>query len=362
MRIIFIFICAVLLQGCYSFEQGYGQISLLFKQKNITEVIAENKETKERMEKLQLVRPVLEFAQQEIGLTPGKSYQKYIALDSSSVSWVVQAAEKRSLTLKTWWFPFVGTQPYLGFFDREKALKQRDTLKSEGFDTLMGGVSAFSLLGYYPDPVYSSMLDYASHSEFIETLIHESVHRTLYIPNFYAFNENLADFIAKKATVQYLDLHPELNISSKEYILHYKNTLLAQKKFQEYLIKVKKDLSQFYDYAKNNEEFKEDSIFLAERELKFNAIASEYKKFMNGIEIGTSYEYSFQKGKINNAVILSYSMYEAKQEPLEKALLFSNQNLKKLLSNLAQCLSGSLQEEQELWNKVENCGAGNELK
>ena len=146
MKNVFILLSALLFTGCYSFEQGYGQISLLIKQKNIEDVIAENKETKERIEKLKLVKPVLAFAQNEIGLKPGKSYRKYIALKEASVSWVVQAAEKRTLKLKTWWFPFVGEQPYLGFFNKEKALVQREELKNQGFDTITGGVSAFSLL------------------------------------------------------------------------------------------------------------------------------------------------------------------------------------------------------------------------
>ena len=109
-------------------------------------------------------------------------------------------------------------------------------------------------------------------------------------------------------------------------------------------------------------EFKDETIFLAEREIKFNQIASEYRKFMNGLEIGTNYEFSFQKGKINNAVILSYSIYEAKQEPLEKAYQNANQNLKLMLKNLKNCLSGSLQDEKDLWSKVENCRSENESK
>ncbi len=352
---IFVFFSAFLFSGCYSFEQGYGQVSLFLKQKPIETVIQENKESKDRIDKLKLVKPVLEYAKSEIGLTPGKSYKKYISLDSPYVSWIVQASDKRSLKLKTWWFPIVGKQPYLGFFDKDKALKQRELLISEGYDTVTGGVSAFSLLGYFPDPLYSSMLDQYSITEFIETLIHESVHRTIYVPNYYSFNENLADFIAKRATTQFLKLHPELNQDSNKYIEEYKKHREAQKKFQEYLLKVREELNNFYNIAQNNDEFKNESIFLSEREIKFNQISKDYKTFMNGVDIGTSYEYSFQKGKINNAVILGYSIYEAKQEPLEKALQNAGGNLKQMLKNLEVCLSKSPQDEADLWQKVEGC-------
>ena len=350
-----IFTSVILFTGCYSFEQGVGQISLFVNQEPIEDVIHDNKEPSERIEKLKVVQPVLEFAKKEIGLTPGKSYQKYVPLKAPYVTWVVQAADKRSLELKTWWFPFVGDQPYLGFFNKESALKEREKLVKEGFDTVTGGVSAFSLLGYFPDPLYSSMLDQYTMPQFIETLIHESVHRTLYIPNYYSFNENLADFIAKRGATQFMDLHPELKQDSKKYIEEYKKNMIAQKKFQEYLIKIKDELNLFYDNAKQNSEFKNDQIFLAEREIKFNQIAAEYKSFMNGLEVGTNYENSFQNGKINNAVILGYSIYEARQEPLEVALKASGGSLKILLKNLEVCLSGSPKDEEDLWHKVENC-------
>ena len=345
----------IFLTGCYSIKQGIGQVSLFLKQEPIDEVISENKETADRINKLKVVKPVLEFAKNEIGLTPGKSYQKYVALKEPYVTWVVQAANKRELELKTWWFPFVGTQPYLGYFKKESALKERENLINDGYDTVTGGVSAFSLLGYFPDPLYSSMLDNANMAQFIETLIHESVHRTLYIPNYYSFNENLADFIAKRATTQYLNLHPELKLDSNIYIEDYNKNMVAQKKFQEYLINVKKNLNLFYENAKQNSEFKSDQIFLSERDIKFNKIAIEYKSFMNGVEIGTSYENSFQKGRINNAVILSYSVYESKQEPLEIALKSAGGNLKKLLKNLEICLSVSPKNEDDLWKSVVNC-------
>jgi predicted aminopeptidase len=345
----------IILTGCYSFQQGIGQVNLFLKQVPIAEVISENKETADRLSKLRVVKPVLDFAKIEIGLTPGRSFQKYVALNDPYVTWVVQAANKRELKLKTWWFPFVGTQPYLGYFKKDNALIEREVLINDGYDTVTGGVSAFSLLGYFPDPLYSSMLDNTNMAQFIETLIHESVHRTLYIPNYYSFNENLADFIAKRATIQYLNLHPELNLNSNTYISDYNKNMIAQKKFQEYLLNVKNELNLFYEYAKQNLEFKNDQIFLGVRDIKFNKIASEYKSFMNGVEIGTSYEYSFQKGRINNAVILSYSVYESKQEPLEIALKLAGGSLKTLLKNLEICLSESPKNEDDLWRSVVNC-------
>lgn len=355
MKAIFFIFFPLLLNGCYSFEQGYGQLRLLLKQQPIDDVIANNSETPDRLEKLKIVPSVLEYAKRELALTPGKSYQKYIALNSSSVTWIVQAAEKRELKLKTWWFPFIGEQPYLGFFSREKALIEKQNLVEQNLDTIVGGISAFSLLGYLPDPLYSSMLDHSSMAQFIETLIHESVHRTFYLPNYYSFNENLADFIAKKATIQFLEAHPELKLNVVNYIKDYQKNLKAQKKFQEYLIKVKIDLANFYEDSKNNPQFKNEELFLAERQRKLNKIATDYKSFMNGIELGTYYQHAFIKDKINNALILSYSVYESKQEIIESAYILANSDLKQLLKNLEICLAKVPEDEQALWTAVAGC-------
>ncbi|KAB8032249.1 aminopeptidase [Fluviispira multicolorata] len=355
MKIVLTFATSILFTGCYSLSQGYGQIKLLMKQEAIEDVIKENKEPKERLSKLKCVQTILEFAKNDIGLAPGNSYQKYIALETPYVSWVVQAAQKRSLELKTWWFPFVGSQPYLGYFNKESALEKQKALIDEGYDTVSGGVTAFSLLGYYPDPLYSSIVDNSTIPQFIETIIHESLHRTIYIPNYYAFNENLADFVAKKSTVLFLKKYPEIGENPQFYENEFKKTQIAQKKFQEFLNKIKKDLEFFYAESSKNSDHESEKIFLAQREMMFNNIAEEYKKFMNGVELGTVYENSFKAGKINNALILSYSVYESKQEPFEIAFKNAGGDIKQLVKNLEFCFETSPRDEQELWQKVEQC-------
>ena len=107
--------------GCYTLAQGVEQAKLISRHVPIEEVLQQNSETPERLNKLKLVPQVLRFAEERIQLTPGKSYKIYISLDRPALSYVVQAAEKRQLKLKTWWFPVVGAQPYLGFFDKQKA-------------------------------------------------------------------------------------------------------------------------------------------------------------------------------------------------------------------------------------------------
>lgn len=347
----------IFFQSCYTMEQGYEQLRLFTKEKPINKVISENNETPERIAKLKLVAPTLKYAEQEVGLNVGSSYQQYIALDRPHLSWVVQAAQKRSLQLKTWWFPLVGEQPYLGYFNYKSAIAMRNELSEKKYDVLLAGVNAFSLLGYFSDPVYSSMIDHWPALQLIETLFHECLHKTIYIKNYYAFNENLANFVARKATEEFIRTHAEMGQSVDVYVQKYEKEKRAQKKFQEFLLRVRTDLQEFYQNAANDPELaSSDVLFLKKREEQFDAIAQSYETFMQGSAKGTNYEFAFQKGKINNAVVLSYSIYDAAQEPFERAFDRSNHQIKAFVTNLKRCLAKKTpQNEAALWTLVEEC-------
>lgn len=346
----------VWLSGCYTLEQGYHQANLLRSASPLEEVIKNGNESPERLEKLRLVPRIMEFAK-SLQLTPGGSYRKYIALDRPYVTWTVQAAEKRRLQLKTWWFPFVGDQPYLGYFSKTKAANKQKALVDDGLDTIMGGVRAFSLLGYFDDPLYSSMLDGVSTPSFVETLFHESVHATIYIPNFPTFNENLADFIGRQATIHFLKRNPDLGADPVDLRERYAKQLQAQKAFRAFLVKAHKDMNTFYENLNKREPPPNDDEWEQLRSERFNQLADDYANHMADLAQGTSYQGAFQKGRINNAVILSYSLYEAMQEPFSQSFERNKHNLKEWIVAVKQCIKSSKkQTEADLFDAVKNCG------
>ncbi|MCA2960677.1 MAG: aminopeptidase [Silvanigrellales bacterium] len=352
---------SVLCTGCYTVSQGIQQAKLIWKRQPLDTVLAEGTERPERLAKLKVVPRILSFGRERVGLETGKSYTHYIPLEGTSVTTVVQAAEKRALRLKTWWFPIVGSQPYLGYFRREDAQKKRDELKAEGYDTTLGGVQAFSLLGYFPDPLYSSMVDGNSLPELVELLLHECLHLTLYVPNHSAFNENLADFVAKRATAVFLRENPEgegnVEDTVRDYEQSYVRTLAAQSAFKEFLVAAKAELEAFYLAAESDARLRsDDAAFDAARNAKFDALSERYLIHMAGREQGTGYAHAFRKGAFNNAVLLGYSLYEAKQAPFEKAFAAAGKDVRLFVRNLKSCLEGKhFENEDALWKKVEEC-------
>src|SRR5690606_3806447 len=122
------------------------------------------------------------------------NYSEVAWLDRRYVSWTVSASDPWRLQPYEWSFPIVGRVPYLGFFKEEEAREKEQELIQKGLDTYLRGVSAYSTLGWFEDPLLSSMLNYEDHV-LAETLIHELVHTTIWIKNSTDFNERLASYL-----------------------------------------------------------------------------------------------------------------------------------------------------------------------
>ncbi len=97
----------------------------------------------------------------------------------------------------------MGRVPYLGFFDPEKARAKGKRLAEQEMDVFISRAEAYSTLGWFDDPLTRNMIE-ASTVEFVETVIHEMTHSTLYLSSQPEFNETLASVVAKHGTILFL--------------------------------------------------------------------------------------------------------------------------------------------------------------
>ncbi len=350
-----ILVFGTVFSGCYTVKQGYHQARLLYEAKPISRVLEQKQESETRLQKLQWVPRVLSFAHEDLGLKNTGSYQKYVALESPVLTYLVQAAPKRKFELKTWWFPVVGRQPYLGFFKKEEAIALQKELQEEGFDTVLSGAQAFSMLGFWADPVYSTMLDGNSLVELVEVLIHELAHSTLYVPGFSSFNENFANFVGVQGAKLFLDKNVALGVNGSDYVENEKKSEAVRQKFQEYLGRVRQRLEAFYMRAAQNPSMLDDTVFLAARDREFDGISGDYKAVMGGLEKGSRYEHAFARERLNNARVLSYALYDAHQGVFEKLWKVSRENMKQFLSLVQRCVNKTPDSEAQLWSQLESC-------
>jgi predicted aminopeptidase len=225
------------LSSCYLTKQGYRQVGLLMDREPIATVIQDSHTSTTEKEKLEFTQQTLSYAKSQ-GLTVDAAYQDYVRLKGDAVSYTVQAALPTEMTLKTWWFPIVGTVPYLGYFDQQDRDEEAKQLRDDGYEIHQGAVIAYSSLGWFADPVYSSMLK-RSDVDLAHLYFHELTHRTLWVKDSVEFNENLAEFIAEQLAedfFKFLQRVPELG----EY--HQENADYAL--FRSWLQKLRKDLER----------------------------------------------------------------------------------------------------------------------
>lgn len=98
---------------------------------------------------------------------------------------------------KRWWYPVVGKQAYRGFFREDLADAEIARLEVDGLDTWVGGVDAFSTLGWFRDPVMDTFVR-REEVDYAELIFHELVHRKYYVSGETAFNEAMAEAVARE--------------------------------------------------------------------------------------------------------------------------------------------------------------------
>ena len=153
--------------------------------------------------RLKILPGLLEFARNR-GLRVGGAYRR-VESTPLPASWIVVAADPKTVSLYRWKFPIVGVVPYKGFRFREHAVREAETLSDRGLIVEVMPVAAWSSLGWFPEPLPSSLLDLAEH-RFATTVLHELVHRTIHISGESDLNEGLATFLGSRLAEEWLIL------------------------------------------------------------------------------------------------------------------------------------------------------------
>ncbi len=230
-------------QSGYLIEQGSGQLGLIWGRVDLDdqELLASLEDDERR--KLEWAPKILEFARTELGLDPGDSYTTFFDTKGEPITHLVVASERLALIPYEWCFPIVGCVPYKGYFDEDDADAEADRLREQGWDVSVLPASAYSTLGWFSDPVLSDMLD-RPFPGFVDVLIHETVHRTLYLPGGTAFNESLATHVAREGTRLFLERHPES--ASEEDLEAWQRRQRFSRLYEESLARLRDDLDSLF--------------------------------------------------------------------------------------------------------------------
>lgn len=192
----------------YVLKAGYHEARILAARKPIPDVIADPNTDDETRRKLRLALAARRFARDSLRLDVGASYTTFVRLTKDTLAHVLSAAHRDRLEPVTWWFPIVGRVPYRGFFSLEEALREEEKLRGRGFDTYVRPTAAFSTLGWFADPLLSTVLRYDAVG-LVETVIHELTHNTLYLAGHTTFNESYAGFVGAQGAIAFFCGEPD---------------------------------------------------------------------------------------------------------------------------------------------------------
>lgn len=307
----------------YLWQSVRGQVSLLLGGQAISELEQDARVPQTLKQQFKRVAEVKQFAEQKLGLKPTRNYEKYLDLKRNYLVMVLTASPPLKMESYTWWFPVVGTVPYKGYYDKEMGLQDQKKLQAQGFETHFRPSPAYSTLGWFQDPLLSTMFQYG---EFylVSTVIHESVHASLWIPGDVSFNENLASFVGYHGALAYYA--QKYGTGSKQYqegLAIQSN----QKVFAEFIGNLHDQLKALYEgdaFSANKLERKAQLI----EEMKTRFKLETVKKFK-----GAGYA-GFEQREWNNAMIMAYRHYDQEQGLFEHLLKEQKGSIAQLMAYL----------------------------
>lgn len=216
----------------YGISQAYGQLRIIYQARPVEAYLADPAFPDSLKQKLLLIQEIRRFAVDSLGISDSENYTTVYDQHGKPILWVVTACEPYALQNKEWKFPVLGNFSYKGFFAYEKAVKEEQPLQAQGYDTNIGEVSGWSTLGWFKDPILTSML-YRSEGQLANLIIHELTHATLYVKNNVDYNENLASFVGDQGAQLFL-LH-KYGKNSDAY-KRYQNSKINREKYSQHVL------------------------------------------------------------------------------------------------------------------------------
>lgn len=255
-RMLLAVLAAGMLASCstvgYYYQAAHGQLALVANSRSVEEWMTDASTDPKLRARLAKAREIRGFAVAELGLPNNKVFRNYTALQRPFVMWNVVATPELSLKPVQWCFPVAGCVSYRGYYSKEDAQAYANELRAEGKDVQVGGVPAYSTLGWFNDPLLSTFIHY-NDAELARLVFHELAHQVAYAAGDTQFNESFATAVEEAGLQRWMDVFG--NEAMRE---NYARYLQRKKEFLSLLLATRKELEKLYassspDQAKREE-------------------------------------------------------------------------------------------------------------
>jgi predicted aminopeptidase len=298
-RRFFLGLMVVLLSGCSSISY-YGQLAsgqwqLLRAREPVAQVIADPARPPQLREHLAQSQKARTFASEHLHLPDNQSYRLYADIGRPYVVWNVFATTEFSLSPETHCFPIAGCVAYRGYYNQGAARGEAALLRLRGMDVSIGGVEAYSTLGWFNDPILNSMMNWGD--ERLATLIfHELAHQRFYVQDDTEFNESFANFVEQEGTRQWRvarGLAPASVSASKQ-----------RDQFIQLILDTRQRLEKVYAQPLSADAMR------AAKAAEFERLRSDYRQMRDSQWAGDKRYDAWINLPMNNARLLPFGLYD----------------------------------------------------
>ncbi len=314
MRVLTALAALPLLSSCasisYYAQAVSGHFEVMWRSTPIEERLHETDTPASLKQKLERALVIRDFASRDLGLPDNDSYRRYADLGRPYVLWNVFAAPEFSVSPIQSCFPFAGCVSYRGFYSEDAAKQHADVLAKEGDDVYVGGVSAYSTLGWFSDPVLSTFISYPE-PEVARIVFHELAHQEVYIKGDTVFNESFAVAVEEEGLRRWLERE-----GTPAQRAAYLDSRRRQAEFAALVLKYRARLADFYAKPLSDAEKRE-----GKRQL-FEEMNGEYAALKASWGGFAGFDRLLARGP-NNAFLVSIASY-TELLPAFRALLAQN--------------------------------------
>ena len=322
----------------YLLQATSGQLKLMRARQDIQSLLDNPATGSDLSSDLKAAEQIKAFAHNRLGLPDNGSYSSYVEINSDALVWNVVATEEFSLRPKKWCFLVAGCVPYRGFFKQQKAMESAARLRKKGMDVLVSPAAAYSTLGWFEDPLLSTMTS-GSDIRLAAYLFHELAHQRLYIKDDGSFNEAYASFVEDIGVEAWLESNQR-----QDDLLKWQQLQSANRDFTNLIAETRGELTVLYlsEETETLKRTRKSEIFIS--------LSKTYNQLRTEKWQGKPYYDSWFEQPLNNAKIALYDTYEGGQCAFTGLLDSANGDLREF-HRLAENHSRLQKDERELWLK-----------
>jgi len=282
----------------YYLQAISGQWKLIHARRDIQTLLDDPATKKELATNLKSAEQVKAFANSTLDLPGNGSYSSYVEVDGDALVWNVVATKEFSLEAKKWCFPVSGCVPYRGFFKQQKAKTSATRLHNKGMDVFVSPAAAYSTLGWFKDPLLSTMIS-GPDTRLAAYLFHELAHQRLYVKGDGLFNEGYASFVEKTGLRLWLE-----SSQRQDDLLQWQRRDNASRDFNHLIGELHKELARLYssDTPETTMRQKKASII--------DSLAISYEQLSDEKWQGKRYYNNWFEDPVNNARLVLYNTYQ----------------------------------------------------